>query len=141
MLDKLKRSIQQAGDIIKEQAFRLGDSAKEKGYHLIEEWIGILPILESYGLEMDSFGTSISINPALEVELKGDHKDFTYDKLQKILDENKANTPLAMVIKTIRTTYKFHESTNCVMDEPLIVKIKVRLSPEISVFIGKPEIF
>jgi len=141
MLNKIIRSFQQAGDVIKEQALRLGDSAKEKGNYLIDEWIGILPILESYGLEMDSFGTSISINPTLEVELKGDHKDFTFEKLQKILDENKDNMPLAMVVKTIRTTYKFHQSTNCVMDEPLIVKIKVGLSPVISVFIGKPAIF
>lgn len=141
MIDKLKQSIQQAGDVIKEQANMLGDSAKEKAYGLIEEWVTILPRLENSGMEITSFGTSISFSPCLQVELVGAHKDFSNERLKELLEEHAESTPLKLVFSTIKTTYNLHDKSGSSIEEPLIVKIKVGLSPEISVFIGQPLIF
>ncbi len=141
MIDKLKQSIAQAGEIIRDQATALGDSAKEKAYNLIEEWVTILPRLENANLEITSFGTSISLSPGLQVELKGSHKDFSEDRLKELIAEHSDSTPLKLVFNTIKTTYNLHDKSGSSIEEPLIVKIKVGLSPEISVFIGQPLIF
>jgi hypothetical protein len=141
MIDKLKNTLEQAGNVLKEQANLLGDSAKEKAYSLIEEWVMILPKLEASGLDITSFGTSISISPALLVELKGNHSDFTKARLEELLEEHKYSTPIRLVFNSIKTTYNLHDKSGSSIEEPLIVKIKVGLSPEINVFIGNPLIF
>ncbi len=63
MLDKLKKSISNAGDAIKEQAVNVSDAIKEqagnvtdaikeKTFLLIEDWLTIFPNLESHGLKI-----------------------------------------------------------------------------------------
>jgi hypothetical protein len=138
MLDKLKKSVQDAGEALKEQAHALGDSVKEKGYKLIEEWISVLVKLESYGFEVTSFSLSVAISPALEVEMMGRHADFGPERLHQILADHPRNPGLLSVINTIKTTYNFHKKLCSQLRDPLIVKIKIRISPEISVFIGQP---
>ena len=73
MIDKIKKALQDATEMVKEQTSSLSEGAKEKTYQLIEEWLQIFPKLEIYGLEVTSFGLSVAISPALEVELVGDH--------------------------------------------------------------------
>ena len=36
MIDKIKKTFQEATEVIREQAATLGEGAKEKSYHLIE---------------------------------------------------------------------------------------------------------
>ncbi|MDF1868262.1 MAG: hypothetical protein P1U70_25800, partial [Saprospiraceae bacterium] len=124
-----------------EQANIIGDSAKEKAYNMIEEWVMILPKLEACGMEITSFGTSVSISPTLEVELKGKHEDFSKERLAELIEEHRVSTPLRLVFNTIKTTYNLHHKSGSSIEEPLIVKIKVGISPEINVFIGLPLIF
>ncbi|RMG76558.1 MAG: hypothetical protein D6714_21170 [Bacteroidetes bacterium] len=140
MIDKLKNTLQQAGSLLKEQAGNIGDSAKEKVWQLIEEWVRIIPKLEECGLSVTSFGSSISISPTLEVEMVGKHADFTKEKLYALLDKNKTNTPLRLVFNTLKTTYNLHKESGGTLKEPLILKIRVGLSPEIRVFFGEPRI-
>lgn len=138
MIDKIKKTLQEASEIIKDQASNLGENAKERSYRLIEEWLTIFPKLEIYGLEITSFALGVGLNPSLEVELKGDHKTFTRERIKEILDENKSSAALTSVFNTISTTYKLHRRIYATLKDPLIVKIKIRLSPEIKVFIGEP---
>lgn len=138
MIDKIKKTIQEASEIIKDQASNLGENAKEKSFKLIEEWLTVFPKLEIYGLEITSFALGIGLNPSLEVELIGDHKSFTKERIKKILDENVSSPALSSVFNTINTTYHLHRRIYATLKNPLIVKIKIRLSPEIKVFIGEP---
>ena len=138
MIEKIKKALQEATDMIKEQASTLGDGAKEKSFALIEEWLKVFPKLEIYGLEVTSFALSVALSPALEVELKGDHQQFPKERIQEILAENKGNTAMISVFNTIRMTYSLHRKIYATLKDPLIVKIKIRLSPEIKVYIGKP---
>lgn len=138
MVNKIKKALQDVTDLIKDQTTSLSEGAKERTYQLIEEWLQIFPKLEIYGLQINSFGLSVAISPALEVELIGDHKNFSEERLKQILEENKGSTAMTSVITTIRTAYSLHRKTYANLREPLIVKIKVKITPEINVIIGEP---
>ena len=138
MLDKILKNLQQAGDALKEQASSLGESAKEKSYQLIEDWVEAIPIIEAYGLSVHSFALGIAISPSLEVEFKGSHEDFPEERIQEILKKHKGNPAITSFFTTMRTTYRLHRKIKSDFREPLIVKVKVRISPEIKVYIGDP---
>ncbi|PHN07677.1 hypothetical protein [Flavilitoribacter nigricans] len=138
MIDKIKKALQDASDVIKDQTSSLSEGAKEKTYQLIDEWLQIFPKLEIYGLEVNSFGLSVALSPALEAELIGDHKKFTPERINQILQENKSSAALTSVFTTIKTAYTLHRKTYANLRDPLIVKIKVKITPEINVIIGEP---
>lgn len=138
MFDRILRSLQDATDAIMDQASSIGEDAKEKGYKLIEDWLKVFPKIESYGLEITSIALGVALSPSLEVEMKGLHDQFPTDRLQRILDENKGSTAITSVFSTIKTTYALHRKTQAVLRDPLIVKVRIKLSPEIKVFIGEP---
>ncbi|MEL7221319.1 MAG: hypothetical protein AAGJ93_08375 [Bacteroidota bacterium] len=139
MIDKLLKTLQEAGGTIKEQAAGLGTGAREKTYAIIEDWLQIFPKLETYGLKVESFALGVAISPSVEVDLKGRHEDFTADKLALIsLDAEKSDAAMRMVISTIKTAYKLHGRISDELPDPLIVKIRIKLSPEVKVFIGEP---
>ncbi|MEQ8706135.1 MAG: hypothetical protein RIC19_19545 [Phaeodactylibacter sp.] len=138
MIDKVKQAINEASEALREQAAQFGEGAKEKSFQLIEEWLTVFPKLEIYGLQIQSFALSVALSPALEVELVGQHKDFRPERLDKIIQENRKNAALVSVFTAIRTTYNLHRRTLANLNDPLVVKIRVRLSPEIKVYLGKP---
>lgn len=140
MIDKFKRAIQDASDVLREQAANLGEGAKEKTYQLIEEWLQVFPKLEVYGLEITSLSLSVALSPALEVELVGKHEKFSRERLDEIVHEVRKSPALTSVFTTVRTTYNLHRRTYANLSDPLVVKIRIRLSPEIKVYIGKPVI-
>jgi len=138
MIGKFKQSISQAGELIKEQAAAFGDAAKQKGYNIINDWISILPKLMSYGFDVSFFSLSVSINPTLDVELTGDAKQFDIARIEECLEDSKGSTPLNLVFSAIKTTYQFHQKAELETLNPLCVRIKVRLSPEVRVSYGEP---
>lgn len=138
MIDKIKQTIKELSEAVQEQASTFGAGAKEKSYEIIEDWLQIFPKLELYKLKITSFSLGVAISPSLEVELVGDHKDFTPERLQEILAETKGSTGLHLVFNTIKTAYSLHRRTYAILSDPLIVKIKIRISPEVRVFIGEP---
>ncbi|MEL7119997.1 MAG: hypothetical protein AAFO07_11170 [Bacteroidota bacterium] len=138
MIDKLQQAFKEATATFREQASQLGNNAKEKTYQLIEDWLKVFPKLEIYGLEINSFAFNLAFNPSLEVEMLGLHEKFTMDRIDQILSENKKDPAILSVMNTIKMTYNLHKRTYGDRKEPLIVKIKVKVTPEIKVFIGKP---
>ena len=150
MLEKLKKTISDAGDAIKEQAGNMTDSLKEqagnmtdalkeKTYLLFEDWLKIFPNLENHGLTMTSFGLSMGISPALDVELRGKAKAFTVEKLEKILEECKGNNALTSVFKAIKSTYELHRKTGTEGKfDALLIKLSVKITPEVKVYLGTP---
>ena len=138
MIEKIWKSIQEASSTLLAQADELGKGAREKAYALIEEWLAVFPRLEAAGLELTSFSLGLAISPSLEVEFRGQHEDFTEEKLERLLQEHLTSTALTSVFKTIRTAYKLHQRMGSALRDPLILKIKIRISPEIKVFLGEP---
>ena len=138
MIDKIQQALNEATVYLKEQANNLGGSAKEKAFQLIDDWLAVFPKLENYGLKLNSCALSAAISPALEVEMLGNHQEFPPERLDEIIEQVKGDTAMLSVFTTIRTTYNLHRRINPILNDPLIVKIKIRLSPEIKVYIGEP---
>ena len=136
MIGKLKQSISNAGELLREQANALGEAAKQKGYSIIDDWVSILPKMKSYGLETTFFSVSVSLNPTLDIELTGDAKKFTKEYLEQLIEETKTSTPMNLVFNSMKTTFQFYSRTNLELRNPLTVRIKVRLSPEVRVSYG-----
>jgi hypothetical protein len=135
---KIVRALQDVSGAIKAQAASIGEGAREKSNQVIEEWLQIFTRLEQFHLKMNSFSVALGFSPGLEAELQGTHADFTPERLDKILKACKGSPGLLSVFTTVKTTYALHAKAKLPLVEPLIIRIRVRLTPEISVFIGKP---
>ena len=135
MLDQIWQSVQQAAHGL---AGTVGEGAKEKTNQIIEDWLTIFPQLEIYGLEITSFSLGIAISPSLEVELLGKHEDWSEERLDELILTNKGQHAISMVLQAIRTTYRLHKKSLATLRPPLIVKISVKLSPEVRVVLGEP---
>ena len=141
MLDKLKKTISDAGDAIKEQAVTVSDAIKEKTFLLIEDWLTIFPNLESHGLKIMSFGLSVGISPSLNVELQGKANIFTTEILENLILENKGNQPLNTVFKAIKMTYEWHKKTGTKgRFDIILLQLSVKITPEVKVYLGTPKL-
>jgi hypothetical protein len=80
-----------------------------------------------------------TISPSLEVEMRGKHVDFPPDRIAAILAEHKSSSLTGMIFSAVKTTYRLHSKIAPVKEDPLIVKIRLSLSPEISVSVGAPK--
>ena len=140
MQDKIRQTLSQVAQTVKDQVSDLGESAKEKTLKLIEDWLEVFPILEDMGLSITSFGIAISISPALEVEMTGKGEDFTLADLKGHLATHRGSTAITSVLKAIQTTVSMHQKIGKTEPEELYVKIKVRIPPEVRVYFGRPVI-
>ena len=140
MLNQIKEKFQQVSEIVIEQAGTIGETAKEKSLQLIEEWLMVFPKIESYGLNITSFGIGVAISPSLEVELTGEAQDFSKERVKQILKDNKGSTPITSVFKTIQMTRDFHDKIGADCNDKLIVKVWVKIPPVVKVFLGEPSI-
>jgi len=151
MLKNILKTLQETGDIVVEKASELNDAAKEKFQEakeqtrdkvlsIIEEWVELLPKLMALGFEMTSFGISMSLSPCMLAELKGKTDDFSEERIKELLEIHKDDKSLKLFLNVIKTTFVLHKKTNAGMKDDLIVRVEVKLSPEIKVFIGQPQL-
>ncbi|HPI09309.1 MAG TPA: hypothetical protein PLM41_23110 [Saprospiraceae bacterium] len=134
----LLEAAQNAGAFIKEKTSEVGQAAIDNTLAAIEKWLEEFPKIESYGLRVTNFAFVMRISPALEVEMSGSHESFPPEKLAEILEQHKSTSLTGMLFSAIKTTYRLHGKIAQTLPDPLIVKIRLSLSPEISVFVGKP---
>ncbi|MTB50245.1 hypothetical protein [Lewinella sp. W8] len=135
MLEDLWNSARKGlGDL----AGSVGEGAREKSLQVIEDWLQIFPQLQEYGLEVTSFAMGLAISPSINVELVGRHEDWTDEAIAERLQAHKGETAITMVFTTIRTAYRLHRQTKAPLRDPLILKIIVRISPEVRVVLGEP---
>ena len=138
MIEKVKKTLQQASEAIKEQASSIGDSAMERTYKLFEAWTAILPVLQDCGLEMQSFGISLTLSPSMEVVLVGKTAEFSQERLDKLKEEHRNSTILVSIFRTMKTTYEIHAKSGGKTLEDLHLKLLVKIPPEIKVVFGEP---
>lgn len=129
-----------AGAALREKAVAAGQAAMDGTVQSIEKWLEEFPKIEAYGLQVTNFAFSMGLAPSLEVELTGNQRSFPPEKLAEILAENKSGSLTGMVFAAVKTAYRLHRKIATAPEELLVVKIRLSLSPEISVFIGKPNI-
>jgi len=123
---------------VSDLAGSVGDGAREKTLQMIEDWLEIFPTLAEYGLEITSFSMGLAISPSLNVELLGNHEDWSEEAIADRIDNHKGETALTMVLSTIRTAYRLQQKTKAPLKDPLILKVIVRISPEVRVVLGLP---
>jgi hypothetical protein len=116
----------------------VGEGAKEKTLAVIEDWLEIFPELAEYNLEITSFSMGLAISPSLKVELVGAHADWTDEAIAQRLAQHKGEAAITTVLSTIRTAYRLQRQTKAPLRDPLILKILVRISPEVRVVLGQP---
>ncbi len=135
MIDQILRSLQEAAQGL---GSAVGTNTKERTMQLIEDWLKIFPKLEIYGLRITSFGLSLALSPGLDVELVGNHDDWSRERIDQLLEENKRQPAMITVLTAIKTAYNLHRRIYATQYDPLIIKVRIRLSPEVKVVIGKP---
>lgn len=140
MIDKIMKAAQDVADTLRDQANSFGENAKEKSYEVIDDWMKIFPRLESYGLRINSFALSVAISPSLDVELVGNTVDFSPERLQIIQQEIKGNAALSSVFTTIRSTFHLYRKVRETLPETFILRLRIKITPEIKVFLGEPPI-
>jgi len=151
MLKNILKTLQDTQEMVKEKATEINEAAKEKINEakdhtrekilsIIEEWVELLPKLMALGFEMTSFGISMSLSPGMLAELKGKTEDFSEERIKELLELYKSDKSLKLFLNVIKTTFMLHKKTNARMKDELIVRVEVKLSPEIKVFIGQPQL-
>ena len=93
--------------------------------------------MQGYGLEMVNFSLTVALSPSLEVEMRGRHQDFTPENVEKILKDNKGSAAMVSVFTTVKSTYTLYKSTGNPLNDPLIIRLKIKITPEIKVTIGQ----
>ena len=119
-------------------ASTVGEGTREKTNQLIEDWLDIFPTLATYGLEITSFSMALALSPSLNVELLGQHSDWNEEAIKERLAAHKGETALTMVFTAIRTAYRLQRQTRAPLRDPLILKVIVRITPEVRVVLGQP---
>ncbi len=116
----------------------VGEGTRDKTMAVIENWLTIFPQLAVYGLEITSFSMALAISPSLNVELLGRHADWRMDALKERMSFHKGEAALQTVFTAIRTTYQLQAKTQAPLRDPLILKIIIRINPEVRVVLGQP---
>ncbi len=140
MIDKVKKTILQAGDLIKEQAGNLGDSALERLIDIFEDWAEVFPQLVEYGFSMLNFSLSVGLSPGMTIFMRGKTEDFGEERIKELLVENAGNKTMLSVLKTIQTADSLYQKTTLEPCEDMYLKIVIGIPPEIKVTFGEMEL-
>ncbi len=130
----------QWGDNLREQAGQVGEMVKDKGYRLLEGWVLAIPKLEAYGLKTTFFSAGFSVNPTLELEFQTTAAAFPMGRIDAVLAENKDQTPVHLVFTSIKAAMLLKDRSRTIPLDPLVVRVRVKLSPEIKVSFGVPAV-
>lgn len=140
MVDKILNLLDDAKNNIKNQAENISASAKNQYEKMVEDWIKIIPQIEESGLQLYSFSFSASLNPSIDAEFRGKCVDFPLEKWEELISLNEKNKSLALVYNTLKSTFKMYYKIKPEMPEDFYLRLRIKLSPEIRVYIGEPPI-
>ena len=140
MVDKILNLLDDAKNNIKNQAENISASAKNQYEKMVEDWIKIIPQIEESGLQLYSFSFSASLNPSIDAEFRGKCVNFPLEKWEELISLNEKNKSLALVYNTLKSTFKMYHKIKQEMPEDFYLRLRIKLSPEIRVYIGEPPI-
>ncbi|HMX41138.1 MAG TPA: hypothetical protein PK971_05370 [Saprospiraceae bacterium] len=136
-LENLIETAMSAGATLREKAAGVGQSAVEGTLEAIERWLEEIPRIEGYGLKVSSFTFVMRLSPSLDIEMRGKQADFSAARLDHIVAQQKTASLSGMVFTAMRTAYRLHSKVALAPHEDVVVKMRLSLSPEISVIIGE----
>jgi 16S rRNA C967 or C1407 C5-methylase (RsmB/RsmF family) len=140
MVDKILKYLDEVKTKIEQQTENISASAKNQYEKVLEDWLQIIPDLELTGLQLYSFSLGASLNPSIDAEFKGKCADYPVEKWEELASLNEKNKSLALVFNTLKSTFKMYRKIKPEMPEDFYLRIRIRLNPEIRVFLGAPPI-
>lgn len=140
MVDKILNLLDEAKNNLKHQAENISANARNQYEKVIEDWIQIIPHIEQSGLSLYSFSFGASLNPSIDAEFKGKCADFPIEKWEELISLNDKDKSLTLVFNTLKSTFKMYQKIKPEMPEDFYLRIRIRLNPEIRVFLGEPPI-
>ena len=140
MIDKVKKTILQAGDLIREQAGNLSDTTLDRLIDIFEDWAEVFPDLVTYGFSLVNFSLSVGLSPGMTIFMSGKTEDFPEERLKELLEENAGNKTMLSVLKTVQTTTNLYKKTTLEPCENMYLKIVIGIPPEIKVTFGEMEL-
>lgn len=140
MFDKIINLIDEAKSNIKQQADNISAGARQQYEKMVDDWIQIIPEIEGSGLTLYSFSLGASLNPSIDAEFKGKCIDFPISKWDELIALNEKNKSLSLVFNTLKTTFKMYGKIKNEMPEEFYLRIRIRISPEVRVFLGEAPI-
>lgn len=138
--DQFQKTFEQVAATLRETLTDLSESARRKTIAVVESWILVFPELESMGLEITSFGATLGISPAVEVELTGPGEIFADGRLETLRETYRSNVQVSMVLRVVDATRQMYDKLGKDTGEQIFLNIKVKVPPQISVYFGKPTI-
>lgn len=127
--DDLKEQVQ-------EQTTELSAAALEKIDALLDDFKGILPILEELGLSVSSFDIEAGVLPQIKTTLLGSIDNLSNESVEKIIAENEDNKLLTTILKAIIMAKKIHERLEDAyisILKDIVVDVKLGIPPKVSV--------
>jgi 16S rRNA C967 or C1407 C5-methylase (RsmB/RsmF family) len=140
MVDKILNLLDEARNKLKHEAENISSNARNHYDKVLDDWIKIIPQIEQSGLTLYSFSFGASLNPSIDAEFKGKCIDFPIEKWEEFISLNEKNKSLTLVFNTIKSTFKMYQKLKTELPEEFYLRIRIRLSPEIRVFLGEPPI-
>ncbi len=140
MVDKILNLLDEAKNNLKHQAENISANARNQYEKVIEDWIQIIPHIEQSGLQLYCFSFGASLNPSIDAEFKGKCADFPIEKWEELISLNEKDKSLTLVFNTLKSTFKMYHKIKPEMPEDFYLRIRIRLNPEIRVFLGEPPI-
>jgi 16S rRNA C967 or C1407 C5-methylase (RsmB/RsmF family) len=140
MVDKILNLLDEARNKLKHEAENISSNARNHYDKVLDDWIKIIPQIEQSGLTLYSFSFGASLNPSIDAEFKGKCIDFPIEKWEEFISLNEKNKSLTLVFNTIKSTFKMYQKIKTELPEDFYLRIRIRLSPEIRVFLGEPPI-
>jgi 16S rRNA C967 or C1407 C5-methylase (RsmB/RsmF family) len=140
MVDKILNLLDEARNKLKHEAENISSNARNQYDKVLDDWIKIIPQIEQSGLTLYSFSFGASLNPSIDAEFKGKCIDFPIEKWEEFISLNEKNKSLTLVFNTIKSTFKMYQKIKTELPEEFYLRIRIRLSPEIRVFLGEPPI-
>lgn len=140
MVDKILNLLDEAKNNLKHQAENISANARNQYEKVIEDWIQIIPHIEQSGLQLYSFSFGASLNPSIDAEFKGKCADFPIEKWEELISLNEKDKSLTLVFNTLKSTFKMYQKIKPEMPEDFYLRVRIRLNPEIRVFLGEPPI-
>jgi 16S rRNA C967 or C1407 C5-methylase (RsmB/RsmF family) len=140
MVDKILNLLDEARNKLKHEAENISSNARNHYDKVLDDWIKIIPQIEQSGLTLYSFSFGASLNPSIDAEFKGKCIDFPIEKWEEFISLNEKNKSLTLVFNTIKSTFKMYQKIKTELPEEFYLRIRIRLSPEIRVFLGEPPI-
>ena len=139
--DNMKEHFEEGSENMLSSLKKLTDIStlsKDKLADFTNKIIGLSPLLESIGFSMNGISVGVTLPPKISISLSKVN-DVDATEIQKILDANKGNEVLTLIIKTLISINNFEDKLTLANYELAGIDIDISIPPGVSLKLKKKE--